>query len=53
MNKEIDKLIKMDSLITEIELKNKVVDVILQDQENAYFEINGECKEAYIAAMRD
>ena len=53
MNKEIDKLIKMDSLITEIELKKKVVDVILQDQENAYFEINGECKEAYIAAMHD
>lgn len=51
MNKEMDKLIKMDSLITEIELKNQIVDVILQDQENAYFGINEECKEAYIAAM--
>ena len=37
MNKEMDKLIKIDSMITEVELKAKVIDVILQDQENAYF----------------
>lgn len=53
MNKEMDKLIKIDSLITEIELKNQVVDVILQDQENAYFDVNGECKEAYVVTMHD
>lgn len=49
----MDKLVKMDLLITEIELKNQIVDVILQDQGNAYFDVNGEYKEAYIAAMHD
>lgn len=53
MNKEMDKLIKIDSMITEVELKAKVIDVILQDQENAYFDIDGDCKEAYITAMHD
>lgn len=52
MNKEMDKLIKIDSMITEVELKAKVIDVILQDQENAYF-VEGDCKEAYITAMHD
>ena len=46
MNKEMDKLIKIDSMITEVELKAKVIDVILQDQENAYFDVDGDCKEA-------
>lgn len=31
MNKEMDKLIKIDSMIAEVELKAKVIDVILQD----------------------
>lgn len=53
MNKEMDKLIKIDSMITEVELKAKVIDVILQDQENAYFDVGGDCKEAYITAMHD
>lgn len=48
MNKEMDKLIRIDSMITEVELKAKVIDVILQDQENAYFDIDGDCKEAYM-----
>lgn len=42
MNKEMDKLIKIDSMITEVELKAKVIDVILQDQENAYFDVDGD-----------
>ena len=53
MNKEMDKLIKIDSMITEVELKAKVIDVILQDQENAYFDVEGDCKETYITAMHD
>ena len=44
MNKEMDKLIKIDSMITEVELKAKVIDVILQDQENAYFDVDGAAK---------
>lgn len=44
MNKEMDKLIKIDSMITEVELKAKVIDVILQDQENAYLMLKGIAK---------
>lgn len=54
MDKEIEKLLKMDSLLTEIETKNRIVDVILKDQANAYFSIfdyNEDYKKAYIIAM--
>ena len=44
MNKEMDKLIKIDSMITEVELKAKVIDVILQDQEMLILMLTGTAK---------
>lgn len=45
--------LEIESKIMEIELRVKAADTILQDQENAYFDLSGECKEAYIMATHD